>query len=479
MRGNAGAVPRVVVFVDEASLPDEKKNVLKVLHSYLDECTVAFVCISNQSLDAANANRMVQVHRSVAELSDLVVLALGCAGIEAENANQETRLIITGVCSGYLKLIKLQREVGKFEMHHYRDLIHTFRHLNRQGHGGQLLVSPIDLLRALEENFNGVSREVFRQYVETFFREVQEQVGGEHRFRIPPDHDFRDDITILRGVMTERLHVGDDMAARFKLFINPTGQNIVPVLMSCGILPRQGTRVFRMSDYAADQTDLHAAETISELTLSMESAGCNVLINTERINDSLYDLFNQNFRKTASSEVFCNVAIGTRTHPKPVNSHADFVVIVDAHSLTSIPAPFLSRFSKFLLDMDSFLKLKVDRIVDPVEKEATVRALERVPAFVEHIGARSFHGLMDPQQTIPILFLSHFEDTDSGCILREHSVLTKQAASVAAKHFPTASRAEQIVRAMCTRLLQVCPPELFVLKLSGLDPASADYYVET
>jgi hypothetical protein len=45
------------------SLPDEKKNVLKVLHSYLDECNVAFVCISNQSLDAANANRMVQVHR--------------------------------------------------------------------------------------------------------------------------------------------------------------------------------------------------------------------------------------------------------------------------------------------------------------------------------------------------------------------------------------------------------------------------------
>jgi hypothetical protein len=92
----------------------------------------------------------------------------------------------------------------------------------------------------------------------------------------------------------------------------------------------------------------------------------------------LTDLFNQNFRKTASSEVFCNVAIGTRTHPKPVHPNADFVVIVNEQDLANIPAPFLSRFSKFILNMDSFLKLKVDKIFDPVEKEATVLALPKV-----------------------------------------------------------------------------------------------------
>ncbi|CAF4186428.1 unnamed protein product, partial [Rotaria sordida] len=40
---------RCVVFLDEASLPDENKMVLKVLHQYLDECTVAFVAIANKS----------------------------------------------------------------------------------------------------------------------------------------------------------------------------------------------------------------------------------------------------------------------------------------------------------------------------------------------------------------------------------------------------------------------------------------------
>lgn len=72
------------------------------------------------------------------------------------------------------------------------------------------------------------------------------------------------------------------------------------------------------------------------------------------------------------------MAVGTRTHPKPVHPNADFVVIVNEQDLANIPAPFLSRFSKFILNMDSFLKLKVDKIFDPLEKEATVLALPKV-----------------------------------------------------------------------------------------------------
>ncbi|CAF4865675.1 unnamed protein product, partial [Rotaria magnacalcarata] len=39
--------------------------VLKVLHPYLDECKVAFVAIANKSFDAANANRMICIYRSL------------------------------------------------------------------------------------------------------------------------------------------------------------------------------------------------------------------------------------------------------------------------------------------------------------------------------------------------------------------------------------------------------------------------------
>jgi hypothetical protein len=39
--------------------------VLKVLHPYLDECKLAFVALPNKSFDAANANRMICIYRSL------------------------------------------------------------------------------------------------------------------------------------------------------------------------------------------------------------------------------------------------------------------------------------------------------------------------------------------------------------------------------------------------------------------------------
>lgn len=46
-----------VVFMDEAGLPEEAKESLKVLHYYLDDPQVAFVAITNRPLDAAKMNR--------------------------------------------------------------------------------------------------------------------------------------------------------------------------------------------------------------------------------------------------------------------------------------------------------------------------------------------------------------------------------------------------------------------------------------
>ena len=46
-----------VVFMDEAGLPEEVKESLKVLHYYLDDPQVAFVAITNRPLDSAKMNR--------------------------------------------------------------------------------------------------------------------------------------------------------------------------------------------------------------------------------------------------------------------------------------------------------------------------------------------------------------------------------------------------------------------------------------
>lgn len=52
-----------VVFMDEAGLPEESHESLKVLHYYLDRQEVSFVAITNHVLDAAKTNRAVSLFR--------------------------------------------------------------------------------------------------------------------------------------------------------------------------------------------------------------------------------------------------------------------------------------------------------------------------------------------------------------------------------------------------------------------------------
>ncbi|CAF4275233.1 unnamed protein product, partial [Rotaria sp. Silwood2] len=116
---------RCVVFLDEASLPDEKKMVLKVLHPYLDECKVAFVAVANKAFDAANANLMICIYRSLPSEDDQKILAYGCLGLQLEQQQSTTddRLdrVIYGLCQGYRRVL---RSPDTPHIFHDRDFIY-------------------------------------------------------------------------------------------------------------------------------------------------------------------------------------------------------------------------------------------------------------------------------------------------------------------------------------------------------------------
>lgn len=510
-QNNEGQRTQCVVFLDEAGLPKESRNVLKVLHSYLDERRVSFVCISNVMFDAANANRMVKVYRSKSTLEDLVILARGCAGIDANVPDDSaTMKVVQGICRGYLLML----EQARFsKMFHYRDLIYLFRHLNRQSHNRQQLsINELDLLRALEENFNGMPQSDFRALVEVFFSAVAiHNLDSDINFPMPPESAFRDTITILRESIASPVPVGDDMSPRFKLLIDPTDGDASSMLFDSGILD-SAAQVFRMSDFAADQSDVHAAETISEITLSMESAGCNVLVNTSRIDDSLYDLYNKRFRPSVKSngdigdvDMYANIAIGNRTHPKLVHADADFIVVLKQRDLDVTPAPFLSRFSKYLINAKEFFQQRL-QLLPSLEKAVLQDAFKQVTEFVLHMRASSFYGLISTQaqqwqegneeNAIATLFLSHMAAHDDGHALQsdpaepstaqtamqrsntfiEYSSLVSQAIPVMERFSEidgnanvdddvNVQRLKAVVQALCSRLLQICPPELLTLKL--------------
>ena len=75
-----------VVFMDEAGLPEESHESLKVLHYYLDRQEVSFVAITNHILDAAKTNRAVCLFRPDASEEELKTL------VKAASAQLQTIL---------------------------------------------------------------------------------------------------------------------------------------------------------------------------------------------------------------------------------------------------------------------------------------------------------------------------------------------------------------------------------------------------
>lgn len=158
-----------VVFMDEAGLPEEKRESLKVLHYLLDKGEVSFVAITNHILDAAKTNRAVSLYRQEASREDLETLAKGCLCKNPENPPPELRRdveVVASFCPAY-EAVMGDDDLKKF--FGLRDFIHFISYLRRNR---EQMLSPELVMKALERNFNGVKPEVFERICTYFLSAV-------------------------------------------------------------------------------------------------------------------------------------------------------------------------------------------------------------------------------------------------------------------------------------------------------------------
>ena len=487
------SVTRCVVFLDEAGLPREDRMELKVLHPYLDECKVAFVALSNHLFDAANTNRMVTLRRSQADPDDLQVLALGCVGLRSGTLDLTPEVrYIQGICDGYLKVTTDERFKKRF---HHRDLIYTLRHLRRcdvmQSQSG-MQPDEIVLLQALEENFNGVEEGEFRDLVNLFFQSVHDRLGATRRFPESLENSqcsLRSTPQILRDY-SENLVEGSkriassegladlqtrlSLSPRFRMIIDETddGSTAVDLLFQLGLLDRKSSHVFHMSDLPGDSKEIHSAEILARLRRHLERPDSIVLVNTERIHGSLYELLNQTFSIISNAkgepQIFTKIAVGATTYACRVHPQFQCVIILKKKDLEKAPTPFLSRFSKFLLKPSAVFRSIVSKLPSPQE-ELLQQVLQASTSFCRHMGERNFYSFSE--NTLACLLLSHLEEAkglagDYSFSKEANSTTTTICQKYAASMGP--DEAQLYTRAICGRLLQLMPPEFFVLKLSTL-----------
>ncbi|CAF2108222.1 unnamed protein product [Rotaria magnacalcarata] len=476
---------RCVVFLDEASLPDEKKMVLKVLHPYLDECNVAFVAIANKSFDAANANRMICIYRSLPSKEDQQILAYGCLGIqtgyEQQNINKNFDKIIYGLCKGYRRVLSNENIPKIF---HDRDFIYMLRELRFElpttitddENTSIGIIKPISLIRALEDNFNGITRKEFQELVEIFFKAVQEESPN---FVLPIEARqqkcYRDIPTILRDSMKldskrRRLY------GRYKLIIDESeGESAINLLLQTGILDSDPTRtsIFRMSDFSDDiNNELRNVEVLSTIKLCMETGRTILMVNTSRIHGSLYDVFNQNFSIMATGDmrkIFSKVAIGPKTIDVAVHEDFQCIVHVKRSEFKDIPAPFLSRFQKYSLSVNDFYRIRLHKL--PGNEQVIVRNVEeKVLSFIEHFGRQYFYGINKSTLYSCLLSLIKVNENEEHSLLNVNQHYTQLTFKLKSFIEQNPTNIQQcLVRLILSRLIQLVSPESIIVKLSAFE----------
>ncbi|CAF3864491.1 unnamed protein product [Rotaria sp. Silwood1] len=465
---------RCVVFLDEASLPDEKKMVLKVLHPYLDDCKVAFVAVANKSFDAANANRMICIYRSLPSRTDQHILAYGCLGLKIDNqqhrVNDRLKKIINGLCQGYRRLLSTELIP---QIYHDRDFIYMLRQLRfelttttdeQATHVDG--ITPLSLLHALEENFNGISKEKFEELLQIFFKAVKEECPD---FRLP--NQRRNIPTILHQSMKldsfrRRLY------GRYKLIIDESeDESAVRLLAQSGVLDLDPNKivVFRMSDFPDDvNNELRSVEILSTIKLCMETGKTILMINTGRIHGSLYDVFNQNFSIMATGDnrkIWSKVAIGPKTIDVIVHEDFQCIVHINRKEFKEIPAPFLSRFQKYSLSIKDFYQIQWAKL--SIEEQRLMEKVEqKSQSFIEHVGQQYFYGLSSNTLYSCLLGLIEKNDEEERYYLNIHqqyTQLTVKSKSVIEQNVTNTFQC--LLRSVLSRLMQLISPESIILKL--------------
>ena len=341
-----------VVFMDEAGLPEESHESLKVLHYHLDEQKVAFVAITNHVLDAAKTNRAVSLFRPEACDDDLKTLAVGCLCFFPESPPPELKSDLDRVvrfCAPYSALMENESFAKFFGL---RDFIHFINYLRRKRDMGQALTSQL-VIQGLERNFNGCEAKEFEEICMGFLKAMD---------TFPCQAQRRGILEILHDSLQDRPQAHPDISeneVRYKLIIDPSDDDsLVRVLFALGVLNRNKTRMYVCSDFPGDG-HIQKINTIAAIRHSVIKGHTVVMSQTDNIHESFYDLFNQRFSCINDPEqrprFYTNIAIGAHFKPSRVNPDFQCVVVIKKSEIKHTPAPFLNRFEKYLISYSSVL----------------------------------------------------------------------------------------------------------------------------
>lgn len=437
---------RCVVFMDEAGLPEEEKESLKVLHYLLEshmstKAKVGFVAISNHVLDAAKSNRCVMLLRQEPDEDEMLSIATGvlfdlredgraCAhDVLIDSTLIPARDFAARLCSSYSTLFQESSPLSQLNTFFgLRDYIYFLKAVRAgsKTESTRLIASMKTIIYAIERNFNGVTAEELRQLTACFLKPLAASMPSSAMSNWSPEAYFRDPMIVLRDSLSPASsHEGHLNRPRFKLIIDCTDDDSILRLMASGeVVDMSRGSLFKLSN-CPDDIDLERLRLVSGVKFTALQGKFAVLSQTEPVNESFYDLFNQRFReitgRDGSLSLYANIAVGGISRRSLVQPEFDCVVHVRESSLHQIPAPFLNRFEKYRLTLTDVLLSSWSKFGALAGIVARAKNRTAAIAAIFHSGTASL-GWMDSRQTLESIFVDMLPHLDKRLWTSKHDV---------------------------------------------------------
>ena len=350
-----------LVYFDELGLAElSPNNPLKVLHKELEldindnTKKVAFVGISNWTLDASKMNRGVFLSILDPDEEDLKETANAIQlSYEKKFSTDETNLL-SNLASTYYKfknnLPKQYKEFSDF--FGTRDFYHLIKvccRLFMEKHR-----EPIGKImsRSIERNFGGLEWSI--KYAKEILLKINTSLAKENI--------KTDEYNVMECIQKNI----EDIQSRFLLIV--AKESLSPVLIRYVLEKNHKEYNFlKGSQLEGDiNNQSYSVDILNKIQIAMEKKEVLMLQSFDYIYPSLYDLFNQNYTEIGGKKN-ARIALGTSNNSSSfVNDNFRCIILLDSDEIKNQDPPFLNRFEKHILSFDYLIDKKYSNLLTEV-----------------------------------------------------------------------------------------------------------------
>ena len=359
-----------LIFFDEMGLAENSpNNPLKVIHSELEydqnegDKKIAFVGISNWTLDAAKMNRGISISIPEPDEEDIKNTSLTIANSYDNNLEIKYKIFFENLGEAYFKYKEYLKEKhnfdGKEDFHGNRDFYHLIKNASKFIIEKEKINEKISLEEcafiSIERNFSGLQFENGKNSIEIF----KEKFTKNNQ-----DMTIKKEYNVLQRIKDNI----NDLSSRYLLVISKS--SLSSYLLSSILYGEENEYNFYIgSQFPQDlKSEEYSVKVLNKIQVHMESKNILILKNLESVYPSLYDLFNQNFR-VVSNKNYARLAVGSSTNTfSLVDDNFRCIINVDKDKINEEEPPFLNRFEKHIISFEYLLSQELIKISEKIKK---------------------------------------------------------------------------------------------------------------